>query len=69
MAKQTKKIDTYSVKIAVPALNIRKGAGMNHAIVSVITDKGPYTIVEESKGWGKLESGDGWICLKFCEKA
>jgi N-acetylmuramoyl-L-alanine amidase len=62
------------VRVTVSALNIRKGAGTNYAVAGVITDKGTYTIVEETKGkgsdkgWGKLKSGAGWISLDFCKK-
>lgn len=59
---------SYTVKVTVDALNIRKGAGTNYAIAGTITDKGIYTIVEESGGWGKLKSGEGWISLQYTEK-
>lgn len=61
---------SYSVKVATAALNIRKGAGMKHDIVGMITDKGVYVITEVSadKKWGKLKSGEGWICLDYTKK-
>lgn len=58
----------YMVKVTASALNIRKGAGVQYDKVGVITDKGSYTIIEESNGWGKLKSGAGWICLEYAEK-
>ena len=53
----------YLVKITVNELNIRKGPGINYAIIGCIKDKGKYTIVEEQNGWGKLKSGAGWISV------
>lgn len=55
----------YTVKITASALNIRKGPGMNYNIVGCISDRGVYTIVDESAGWGKLKSGAGWIALNY----
>ncbi len=66
----TPKTDTssYKVKVTTDALNIREGAGTDHPITGMIKDRGIYTIVSESNGWGKLKSGAGWICLKYTEK-
>ena len=63
----------YTVKVVADSLNIRKGAGTNNSVVGAISDKGVYTIVEESSGagaskWGKLKSGAGWISLDFVQK-
>ena len=63
----------YKIKVTANALNIRKGAGTNYAAAGVITDKGIYTIVDESDGkgatkWGKLKSGVGWISLDYTDK-
>lgn len=54
-------------------LNIRKGPGTNYGKTGQFTDKGIFTIVQESKGegatlWGKLKSGAGWISLDFAKK-
>lgn len=63
------KFKPYKVKVTAASLNIRKGPGTVYAPVGKITDKGTYTIVEESQpngslyGWGKLKSGAGWISL------
>lgn len=64
----------YKVRVTVNALNIRKGAGTNFAVIGTIRDKGVYTIVSDSSGtgakkWGKLKSGAGWISLDYCTKA
>lgn len=63
---------SYIVKITTSALNIRKGPGVEYAVVNVIKGGGKYTIVEENNGWGLLKSysknRDGWINLKYTEK-
>lgn len=58
----------YIVRITASALNIRKGPGMNYDIVGCISDRGSYTIVDESAGWGKLKSGAGWIALNYTSR-
>lgn len=61
----------FTVKISVPDLNIRKGAGKDTAKTGKFTGVGVFTIVEVKngkgavKGWGKLKSGAGWISLDF----
>lgn len=72
-APAPKKRETYLVRVAVSALNIRKGAGTNYPITGTIRDRGVYTIVEEADGagarkWGKLKSGAGWIALDYTKK-
>jgi len=59
----------YLVRVTASVLNIRKGPGTNYAVTGQIKDKGVYTIVEESNGWGKLKSGAGWISLSYTKKA
>lgn len=58
----------YKVKVTVDALNIRDGAGTNYKINGCIRDYGVYTIVETKNGFGKLKSGQGWICLDYTKK-
>lgn len=58
----------YTVKVTAATLNIRKGPGTNHTVVGAIKDKGVYTIVEETAGWGRLKSGAGWISLDYCQR-
>lgn len=58
----------YLVKVTADVLNIRKGAGTNYTVTGSIRNKGVYTIVEESNGWGKLKSGAGWISLAYTKK-
>ena len=61
----------FTVKVSVPDLNIRKGAGTDTAKTGKFTGVGVFTIVEVKngkgavKGWGKLTSGAGWISLDF----
>lgn len=64
----------FLVKVSIPDLNIRKGAGTNTAKTGVCTGVGVFTIMEvrEGKGsdagWGRLKSGAGWIALSYCER-
>lgn len=64
----------YKVKVDIPDLNIRTGAGTNYATTGKYTGIGVFTIVEEKagqgsvKGWGKLKSGAGWISLDYTTK-
>lgn len=67
----------YLVRVKIPNLRIRKGAGVDKTFTNIYTGKGVFTIVEEAQGainskgqigtWGKLKSGAGWICLAFSE--
>lgn len=59
---------SYLVKVTADVLNIRKGPGTSYAVTGQIKDKGTYTIVEESNGWGRLKSGAGWISLAYTSK-
>lgn len=56
---------TYLVKVTTAVLNVRKGPGTNHKIVTTVKKGDVYTIVGESDGWGKLKSGAGWIKLSY----
>ena len=64
----------FTVKVSVPDLNIRKGAGTDTAKTGKFTGIGVFTIVEVKngkgavKGWGKLKSGAGWISLDFASR-
>lgn len=58
---------SYKVKITVKDLYIRKGPGTNYATAGFIKP-GVYTIVQTSGNWGKLKSGQGWICLDYAKK-
>ena len=64
----------FLVKVSIPDLNIRKGAGTNTAKTGQYTGVGIFTILEvregkgSDKGWGRLKSGAGWIALSYCER-
>lgn len=70
-AKPTTDAATYKVRVIANSLMIRSGAGTTHKAVGKITDKGVYTVVEESKNgkWGLLKAyaddRNGWISLNF----
>lgn len=62
----------YTVRVTIPDLYIRKGAGTNYGTNGFIKP-GVYTIVAEQSGqgaseWGKLKSGAGWISLDHAKK-
>ena len=64
----------FLVKVSIPDLNIRKGAGTNTGKTGRYTGVGVFTVVEvrqgkgSEKGWGRLKSGAGWIALDYCER-
>lgn len=55
----------YVVTINTDVLNVRSGPGTSYSITTQVREGDKYTIVEESKGWGKLKSGAGWISLEY----
>lgn len=63
----------YIIRTTCDVLNIRSGAGTEHAVVGSIrekeSEKKDYTIVDECSGWGKLKSGAGWISLLYTKSA
>lgn len=75
MAEGVNKMDTpFLVKVSIPVLNIRKGAGTNTAKTGAYTGVGVFTIMEvrEGKGsdigWGRLKSVAGWISLDYTSR-
>lgn len=64
----------FMVRVRIPDLNIWESAGTDTAETGKCTGVGSFTIIEvrkgkgSEKGWGKLKSGAGWICLDYCEK-
>ena len=64
----------FVVKVDIPDLVIRKGAGTNTPKTGKYTGIGTFTITEvktgkgSTKGWGKLNSGAGWIALDYATK-
>ena len=64
---------SYTVKVLVNDLTVRKGPGIDTDYAGAIKDKGVYTITDEADGpgaskWGKLKSGAGWINLDYTQK-
>lgn len=59
---------SYRVKVMVDALNVRSGPSTQYKINGCIRDYGVYTIVETQNGFGRLKSGQGWICLDYTAK-
>lgn len=69
------KVDrSYEVEVSIPHLNIRKGPGKNYSTTGNFTGVGIFTITDvetgegSDSGWGKLESGDGWISLDYAKR-
>ena len=62
----------YLVRVTADVLNVRIGAGTQHAIATTVKRNEVYNIVEErvvgNAVWGKLVSGAGWICLTYTKK-
>ncbi len=64
----------FVVRVSIPNLIIRKGAGTDTAKTGKYTGVGSFTIVEvtsgvgSEKGWGRLKSGAGWISLDYCQR-
>lgn len=64
----------FQVKVDIPNLNIRTGAGTGYAKTGFFTGEGVFTITEvkegkgSESGWGKLKSGAGWISLDYAKK-
>lgn len=65
---------SFSVRVSIDDLNIRRGPGTNYAKTGKYTGKGVFTITEvksgkgSTAGWGKLKSGAGWISLDYAKK-
>lgn len=64
----------FKVRVKIPDLNIRKGAGSDTAKTGRYTGVGSFTIIQVKAGkgsvlgWGKLKSGAGWISLDYCQR-
>lgn len=73
--KVEEKVDTsFSVKVDINYLNIRKGPGMDCERTGNYTGKGTFVITEvkdgngSDAGWGHLKSGEGWISLDYATR-
>ena len=73
-AKGSKSDVPFKVKVSIPDLNIRTGAGTDTKKTGKCTGIGVFTITEvksgkgSKKGWGKLKSNAGWVSLDYCER-
>ncbi|HKJ40237.1 MAG TPA: C39 family peptidase, partial [Anaerolineales bacterium] len=54
------------VRITISRLNIRKGPGLNHAVVGTALLQEEYNILSEDSGWGEIAPGQ-WIFLTYAE--
>lgn len=65
---------SFSVRVSITDLNIRRGPGTNYAKTGKCTGKGVFTITEvksgkgSTAGWGRLKSGAGWISLDYAKR-
>ena len=71
----TEKVDlSYKVEVSIPNLNIRKGPGKDYDPTGSFTGIGIFPITDvktgvgSDSGWGKLESGAGWISLDYVKR-
>ena len=62
-------VNTNKVKIAVGALNVRKGPSVTYPVIGVLKTDEVCNIVEIKNGWGKIENSIGWICLAYTKNA
>ncbi len=61
-------VEPYSIEISDDGALIYDSIGFSSTVIGAINEAGTYTIIGESMDrdknpWGKLESGEGWICL------
>lgn len=65
---------SFLVKVDIDCLNIRKGPGMDCERTGDFTGKGTFVITDvkdgngSNAGWGRLESGEGWISLDYATR-
>lgn len=70
-AGKPKKEETFQVRVTIDDLLIRTGPGTNYTKTGDVTGVGTFHITEvrngigSSSGWGKLQSGAGWISLDY----
>lgn len=54
--------------ISQKRINVRYKPSLESDVATQIRPGTIFTIIEEKDGWGRLQSGYGWINLKFVEK-
>lgn len=66
--EETQPMKTFLVRVSIPDLRIRTGAGLKYPYVGYCPI-GVYTIVDtvtaDGYTWGELKSGAGWIALEY----
>lgn len=66
---KAKNVKDYKAKVTAKGdLNVRKEPKADAKIVKVIKYNEVYTITEEKNGFGKLQSGIGWVSLNWIKK-
>lgn len=55
------------VRITANVLNVRRGAGTDHPIVSTVRKNSTRTVVEETDDWGRIIDPPGWISRQYYE--
>lgn len=68
VVKKPAKKALYKVKVAHPALRVRRAPNTQAEVVDVIRDEGIYEILDEANGWGKIDENK-WIMLSYTEIA
>ena len=63
-----KSFKPYECKTTASSLNIRSGAGTEYNIIGLFAKNSTCVIEQELNGFGKLQSRDGWISLKYIKK-
>lgn len=75
-ANETVENTSFEVRIPVSNLRIRKGPGVGEGCepIGQYTGIGTFRILEvqngtgSKSGWGRLASGEGWICMDYVER-
>lgn len=60
---QSGQSNVFQVRIICDALRVRKEPNTDAEIMKLVHKNESFHIVEEVNGWGRLQSGAGWICL------
>lgn len=58
--------ESATYKVTASALNVRTGAGTEHAKVDLLYKGEKVKITKTKDGWGCI--GTGWICMKYVKK-
>lgn len=58
---------TQYVVTAVHGLRVRKGPGLNYAVVKVLKQGTRVTVYEKKNGWGRIGTNQ-WCCMTYLKK-